>query len=228
MRTITAFLLFLLFCNSAVAQFAIVRDKDGYCNVRVQPSTNSKVSDRLANNEVVYCFEKENNWWSVDYGDDGEKHGYIYADRLQLLSELTALVPIDRKPTRLELRKDSLSITITTATFQKSKHKLHYFKDNPTLIEKIDGKLTWGTDGELPKQEYRQIIVKAGATTLNLPANALKNLYNPSLHDTEAFYNKDTDTLYIYAGNSDGAGAYEVLWIVRHGRYVKRLVYHAC
>ena len=50
--------------------------------------------------------------------------------------------------------------------------------------------------------------------TIYLPKEALKNLFEPNSYSTSAHYDEANDILYIDSLNSDGAGSYEVLWII--------------
>jgi hypothetical protein len=52
----------------------------------------------------------------------------------------------------------------------------------------------------------------------------LENLYEISLANTKAHYDKANDILYIQSMNSDGAGSYEVIWKIEKGIYKNRFI----
>jgi hypothetical protein len=75
-----------------------------------------------------------------------------------------------------------------------------------------------------PKTQYNSITVKMGNTLLELPSTAFDNLYQPTLYKTKAYYDAASHTLYIMSSNSDGAGAYEIVWEIEAGEYKNRFI----
>ena len=126
--------------------------------------------------------------------------------------------------TSVKLKMDSVEITLTQSMFEKGKHRFKYSKEAPDQIELIDNKQYWGTDGEMPSTQYDKIILRIGHRNISLPKRATVGLYEPSLYNAEAYFNKQNNTLYITTINSDGAGSYEVIWEVKNGIYMDRLV----
>ncbi|HHU95025.1 MAG TPA: SH3 domain-containing protein [Alcaligenaceae bacterium] len=61
---------------------AVIKDKDGYTNVRAQPNAKSAVIEKLFDNEPFYTFEQKGNWWQVCTPTG--QIGYMYHDRVQL------------------------------------------------------------------------------------------------------------------------------------------------
>ena len=61
---------------------AVIKDKDGYTNVRAQPNAKSAVIEKLFDNEPFYTFEQKGNWWQVCTPTG--QIGYMYHDRIQL------------------------------------------------------------------------------------------------------------------------------------------------
>ena len=214
----------LCFLNS-IGQFAIVNDKDSFLNVREDGLQNSKVIDKLQNRHLIYCFEDKGNWTNIDYTKKGkELNGYVYNDRLKLISKFPPLIKIKETETSITFKIDSIEITITQSRFEKKKHKYKYVKDYPTLIELIDNKKYWGMDGGMPTSQYEKIIIKNGTKIFTLPIMALEGLYQPNIYGAETNYDKANNTIYIQTMNSDGAGSYLVIWKVENGVYKDRLV----
>jgi hypothetical protein len=214
-----------LLSATASAQFAIIQDKDGYCNVRSAPKIGDNVKDKLNNGHVVYRFEVKGNWAHINY-TKGKKElsGNMYADRLKLVSDYTEIPMISETENIVTLKKDIIEIAVTQKKFNKNKYKLSYYKDSKEYIEFINGKQYWGTDGPMPKTAYKSIVVYMKGGQIILPPTATANLFEPSLYNTQAYYDKLNDILYIESMNSDGAGAYEVIWKIEKGIYKDRLI----
>lgn len=64
-------------------QFAIVKDPDGWVNVRELPSAHSKVLFKLDNKQGVNIVDKTESWCRIRTNDG--RFGYIYFDRLELI-----------------------------------------------------------------------------------------------------------------------------------------------
>jgi hypothetical protein len=206
-------------------QFAVVADKDGTVNVRAEGNSKSQIIDKLPNGQLIYCFDIKANWANIHYSKQGrELDGFVYIDRYKLVSDFSVIPIVTKGNSDVKLKKDSIEIKLTQSKFEKSKHKLKYFKQNPTYIELIDNKQYWGTDGEMPTTQFDQIILKIGQTNITLPKKATVGLYEPRLSNAEAHFDRKTNTIYIQTSNSDAAGYYEVIWKIQNGIYQDRLV----
>lgn len=224
MKMFICFFLLLSYSYS-FAQFAIVTDKDGSVNVRQDANANSKITCSLENGHLIYCLEHKGNWTNIDYTSKGkELNGYVYKDRYQLIDHFPAIPVITKNKTSVILKNDSIEITISQSQFENNKHHFTYNKDAPAQIELIDNKKYWGTDGEIPAIQFEKIIISIGTKKIILPKQALTGLYEPSIYSAAAFYDQQTNTLYLSIMNSDGAGAYEVVWKIENGVYKDRLI----
>lgn len=224
MKHLLFFILIVLAFHS-YGQFAVVPDKDGLVNVREKGAIESKIINSLNNGHLIYCFEKNGNWINIDYTiKSKELNGYIYKDRIKLISDYNAIPIVSQTNNSVKLLKDSIEIILTQGTFDKSKHKFKYSEENNNQIELIDNKKYWGTDGEIPKTQYKKITIRLGHTAIILPGKALENLFEPNLQSIEANFDSDKKIIYIQSMNSDGAGAYEVIWKIEKGVYKERFI----
>lgn len=222
MKIYFLFLIFL-FSNETFSQFAVIKDNDGYINVRTDASKGNNISDQLKNGFVVYCFEPEKNWINIDYSKKNKDlGGYIYKDRIKYLSEFTEIPLIKETTGKVIFEKDSLNISIQSKKFDAKTAKLNFSEGK--FLNKINGKRFWGTDGEVPKTTYKTITVSIGNKIIELPKNAFEDLFEPSLFNTRINYNANTNTLYISSSNSDGAGGYEIVWVIEKGQYKERKI----
>ena len=221
---------FLLFCQFVVAQvieggaFAVINDKDGYVNVRKEKSVHSKVLKKLDNNTLIFVLEYDKAYYGNWIYADNE--GYIYNDRVKWIHNFPQIARGIAKGNTIVFEGKEIQVILSTEKFDKSKHSFKYHKEYRDVIEKIDGKLFWGTDGNMPKREYKSIEVKIRGKQVPIPKSAYNDLYESSLYIefNSVHYDKDNDILYIVANNGDGAGSYMVCWQIEKGVYKGRKV----
>ena len=218
---------FLLSMSSAIAsaQFHFVNDKDGYTNIRIAGGTGEKIVDTLRNGHLVYGMERKGNWVNIDYSrKNKDLNGWIYADRIELVTDLPMFDKKSESQNQVVLQMASIRIIVSQQKFNRANYKLSYYKESPGNIEFINGKQYWGTDGEQPKMEYGPIQILFGKKKVTLPKLAVDNLFQPTLASLLANYDKENDILYIQSSNSDGAGYYEVIWKIERGVYKDRYI----
>ena len=219
---------FLLFCNVVSAQieggFAIINDKDGYVNARKEGNIHSKVIKKLNNNTLIYVYEydrtRDGSWIQTD------EDGYIYNDRVKWIEKLPKAAKGIEKKNTIHFSGKDIRVTLTSQKFDKRKHSFIYYKESHHSIEKIDGKPFWGTDGEMPREEYKNIQIYINGKQVSLPKSAYDDLYEPTFYteNNSVYYDKELDSYYIVATNSDGAGAYMVCWQIEKGIYKGRKI----
>ena len=223
-------LLFFLISNVVFAQvieggaFAVINDKDGYVNVRKEKSVHSKVLKKLDNNTLIFVLEYDKAYYGSWIYADNE--GYIYNDRVKWIEKLPKIAKGITKGNTIVFEGKEIQVTLSTEKFDKDKHSFKYHKEYRDVIEKIDGKPFWGTDGNMPKRQYKSIEVKIRGKQLSIPQSAYNDLYESYLYTefNSVHYDKDNDILYIVALNGDGAGAYMVCWQIEKGVYKGRKV----
>ena len=234
MNRIILFAVFILCSTGIFAQFAVVNDKDGYVIVRSSPKIEQdNIIDTLHNGRFIYVENMKNksaeNWIGIVVKDF--YYGYIDANNIKQISEYQHIEYISENENKLTFRDSNISVEIKIREFDKSKHKIKYYKKNVHLI---DEKIFFGTDGNLPKYEYEYINITMNETTYFLPNEATENLYEPNFNHfisnseyilfVSPFYDKENDILYIQSMNGDGAGGYTVVWKIEKGIYKERMV----
>ena len=223
-------LLFFLISNVVFAQaieggaFAVINDKDGYVNVRKEKSVHSKVLKKLDNNTLIFVLEYDKAYYGNWIYADNE--GYIYNDRVKWIHNFPQIAKGIAKGNTIVFEGKEIQVVLSTEKFDKSKHSFKYHKEYRDVIEKIDGEPFWGTDGNMPKREYKSIEVKIRGKQVPIPKSAYNDLYESSLYIefNSVHYDKDNDILYIVANNGDGAGSYMVCWQIEKGVYKGRKV----
>jgi hypothetical protein len=220
--TIFACILF----QTTFGQFGIISDKDGFVNVRNSPNISNNIIDTLTNGEIVFCLEAEGEWRPTDY-DLGRKNksGYIHNSRVKFIDEFEKISYDKLTDSTITFKKDSIILIITKTKFNPKNNELQYnkgdaSKNEMSWLEKINGKEIWGTDGNVPKNQYGQITLTLGKNKIYLP---IDNLFEPNLEYTTVNIDEKNNTIYISAMNSDGAGGYSVLWIIDNGKFKQRI-----
>ena len=225
-------ILFLLLTTNAFAQgpfgdYAVVKDKDGYVNIRAKESVKSKIVGTLKNNTLVYEFLDEefnpSNWVHID-------SGYVHKSRLKMISEFPSIGKGKEKETEnsITIAGKGISVTLTRQPFDKTKHKITKKKHKEYSEYIIDGKSAQGLDGGLflPEDHYKSITVTINGKNVSIPKSAYDDLYQVAMYtdNNAVYYDKEEDTIYIIAHNGSGAFSYEVCWQIVKGEYKTRII----
>ena len=229
-------ILFFLLTTNAFAQgpfgdYAVVKDKDGYVNIRAKENVKSKIVGTLPNNTLVYTLfdttEDETgeeiffNWIAVD-------KGYVHKSRLKMIGEFPSIGKGKEQGNSITIAGKGISVTITTQKFDKTKHKITKKKHKEYSEYIIDGKRAQGLDGDLflPEDHYKSIIVTINGKNVPIPKSAYDDLYEVAMYtdNNAVYYDKEEDTIYIIAHNGSGAFSYEVCWQIVKGEYKTRIV----
>lgn len=228
MKFISALVL-LLWGMQVQAQFVIVRDKDGYTNVRDGAGISKKVIGKLLDGMVAYIQETEGEWHHVEYYREHKMtNGYIHRSRVVPLDSFALIKVRQQNTSSVVFQQDSITVMFTTKPFVKEDHKIESkSEDGSTIIDKIDGKEFYGSDGGLPVWQYNTFTIQMGNRAVVVPDRAIRDLYNPNPELTSVHYDRKNDRLYIVASNSDGAGSYEMLLQFDRGAYTQRAIFYA-
>ena len=217
---------FLIFnFNFCFSQFGIINDLDGFANVRNSAEKENNISDKLENGFIVYCFEPEGNWINIDYKKNGkELNGYIYKNRIKYITDFQKIPLKSEIDGKVKLENENVKIEICETKFIKEKHKLKFLKNDKSILVKIDNSQIFGTDGNIPKNEYLNFEIIVNSQKIQLPKEAYINLFEPNLDYTLVNYDENNNRLFIQSMNSDGAGGYAVIWMFENGKYQDRFI----
>ena len=178
-------ILFFLLTTNAFAQgplgdYAVVKDKDGYVNIRAKESVKSKIVGTLPNNTLVYgFFDKEfnpTNWIEVD-------KGYVHQSRLKKIFDFRAIEGKVQGNSVVYDDKD-VKVTIAKQKFDKTKHKITKKEHKEYSEYIIDGKSAQGLDGDLflPEDHYKSITVTINGKNVSIPKSAYDDLYQVAMY----------------------------------------------
>jgi hypothetical protein len=233
MKTIIASIFFSCAYFFANAQsFAIINDKDGFVYVRKNKSINSPVVGKIYEDSIFGYNPDDKSDWLQIYKQDSKngfgKEGYVYKSRILPLSKFRAIKNIKSFKDSCVAKNDSLVVIVKSGSFNPKKHKLTYSKPVPnehvaSVLTEIDGKQFWGTDGDIPKKIITGVKIIKNGVPIIIPNNAFNDLYEPWLKSLQVYIGKN-NTIYIEMDNSDGAGAYSIIWIIKNNHYLKKYI----
>lgn len=223
----TFWLIVCCYTSQAFSQFAFISDKDGKANIRTTPALTDNIEDALDNGHLVYCMEFRGNWANIDYIKNGAStNGYVYRNRLVMIDNFEKIPTQIKQPQLITFKKDSIKITVSSKPFERSANRLFFSSEYPDIVELINGKLPFGTDGNIPGSAYHSIEVQTGNKLVTIPASAYDDLFEPTLDNTTVNYDSKLDTLFLQSMNGDGAGSYLVIWRFVNGKYKDRFIAH--
>ncbi|HWB26857.1 MAG TPA: hypothetical protein VG738_15345 [Chitinophagaceae bacterium] len=227
MKKLFVLLLSFISCYSVWAQLAVVNDSAGFVAVRENVDAKSKITDTLHNGRVVLSFDVHGKWLFADYSRHGKTlSGHIPALRVTFFNNMTKFSKSSVNDSTIILSFDSMKIIIATGKFEKNKSTIQYGKRD-VFVKSINGKFPYGTDGNLPRRQYKLINVHINGNSIAIDKNCWADLFEPSLALTNAFIDTSRKTIYLAAQNSDGAGTYTVVWEFKNGQYSNREVFLA-
>ncbi|MEO8884977.1 MAG: SH3 domain-containing protein [Mucilaginibacter sp.] len=221
MKHLSIFILFIGSTLISTAQsYGIINDKDGFVNVRKSPSINSPIVGKIYSDQLFgYDYDTADNSKWVDIFQQHENTGHLegYISRNKILP-LTALK-------KNKKNNDSLSVVIKSSAFNPQMHTLQYNKPRKNEradLVKIDGKAIWGQDGGIPKKEISSVKIIKNGTQITIPKTAYNDLYEPDFGSLNIYSNKNT--IYIEMENSDGAGWYTIIWVIKDNKFDYRYI----
>jgi hypothetical protein len=226
-----AFLVILcLTFSNTFGQFAIIKDREGFVNVRRTAIYENNIVDTLLNDQVIYLWGQVEDWFQIEYEKNNQSlGGYVHKSRIKPISDFDTIRRTHLSRDLVVFQEEPVKITMTKIPFEQKNKKVQYYAGDPsknitTYPVKINNKKIWGTFGNMPKTQYGKFQIEVSGNNIDLPYGEYDDLYEPNLSYTNAYYVKKTSCLYIVAHNSDGAGAYSVIWIIDKGKYFKRIV----
>jgi len=215
------------------SSYAIIKDTDGYVNVRATPNINSAIVGRISKYQIFLCEPNSTNWWKVEQIKYNRKteyflDGYLYKNRISLITDFESVKEESTLGNSYELRTSAFLIRLSKKKFNPKEHKLTYSKADPSQntasgLIKIDGKRFWGEDETIPKESISNLKIIHNNTSILVPDSAFKDLYEPRLNTISISAGPD-NTFYLLMTNSDGAGGYTVIWIFKDDRYYGRYI----
>lgn len=214
------FILVIFFVSGFLqAQIGIIQDPDGYTNVRSSASSNAPIIHKIHENEAFFYWEDDliagQDWitvyinkdpFTVGTMDESVMEGYVHKSRIRPIQSL----PMDTN--------HALIIQYQLQPFDTTGRIIDRSEG---MVTAIDGRWFWGTDGTLPYNYIQSAFYELNGTKHLIHPALLWDLYQCGNNFT--IYKND-DTWLAYQSNSDGAGYYEIVWIIDAQGIQQRLV----
>lgn len=212
----------------AQSNFGIIKDKDGYVNVREQGSTKSNIKGTIKNGEIVeitWADDGYDNWLSVGYDDKATFWGYVHMSRVQTLDKLPKIPFRSAEKNRLVFSNNGIEIEITFKQFDYNKEK-QYFSGEYDQFYK--GKEVFGikpTQDNPYVQVFETIKVTTQGKITNVPASEFESFFQVwNQADTySCYYEKNSDRIFIESPIGDGGESTIVLFVFEKGKYKKTI-----
>lgn len=219
------------FFLSAQVQLAIIKDKDGFTNIRKEPSASAKIIEKLPEGRPFRIHPDDdilskNNWKAIYFPSDKDNNiksfsrfddraeGFLYRDRIQLMDDLPQLKFKQLNNENVLLTGKNTSIQLTTAIFKKQNHRLE--KKNEQLF--IDGKIPAGYYEGMPEPVtlIKSILISVNGKKITFPPTALSGIFSPAIARAQAFTDNNGN-LYLSLPGGDGGESFQIVWTIKNG-----------
>ncbi|KAA9324991.1 hypothetical protein [Adhaeribacter soli] len=219
MKNLMIMLILFLLTVGAKAQVGIIQDDDGYTNVREKPNGQSSIIHKLYNNEAFWFDYEEgidiNEWIPICIPKNSFSFSSTQPDCISGFIHKSKLKPLDK-----------------LQTFKGADFKFEYviepFKLNNRIVDRynnavvaISGRPVWGTDGDFPKTQVKSVNASVKGKKIEIHRALYSDIYECT--NTFKVY-KNGDSFIVYQWNSDGAGAYQIVWVFSKDELKQRLV----
>ena len=221
MRTLFFSFLLMLSSLKSISQFAVINDADGYTNMRELPDSSSKVLYKIRQSEVFFyeSLKESNSDWVKVYCqknkyalsssiDDEYLSGYIHKSRLLPLENLK------------EYKGNDFTFTYDLEKFNLD-NKIIDYTDN-RVLNHINGRRIYGTDGNIPKVEVCDIKVIYLKKAIEISNIFFEDVFEC---DNSFTIKKDKQNFIVYQWNSDGAGGYFIAWVIGEYKLKQRFIF---
>jgi hypothetical protein len=220
MKIVLQIILTVLTVQISFGQVATIQDPDGWTNVRKAPDGKSEVIHKVYENEVFwYDFEptdKEQEWisiyipknnYSLGKSEPNFIVGFIHKSRLLKLEQLQGYSGND------------FQFDYQLSDFDTANRVID--KQDGKWVTAINGRPVWGTDGNFPKTQVDKVEVIIEGKEIEIHEVFYSDIYEC---DSGLSIYKNGDTYFVHQLNSDGAGAYEIVWVFDKNGLKQRLV----
>jgi len=215
MKNFLIIITILFFSNLNYGQIAVIKDNDGFTNVRKLPNGDSEIIYKLKDSEIFSYQESKSDWitvyisknkYQLECDDNDTFLGYIHKSRLYPIENLNVY-----SGTEFSFKYDLKEFTF--------ENKISDFDGK--WLTKINGRRLYGTDGNVPKIEVSGIDASINGKAIDIPNILYEDIFEC---DNEFTINKNKDDYIVHQWNSDGAGGYLIVWVLGNEKLKQRLI----
>lgn len=212
-------------------QFAIINDPDGYVNIRDEKIN---IIGKMHRNEVFVLSLTEDPIgrylpveWGLNSRNDASRVGYMHKSRIEYLYTLPLLNRHITSNSAI-FEKDNIKVVINIGTFDINDKRISKDPEYGYPLT-VNGCDVWGMDcfsAEYPDRntEIKSIECTIDGITTQFDKDDISGYLYPFLENSFVSIGDD-QTLYIAMSNGDGAGSYDLLWILKQGKITQKIVY---
>ncbi|MBL9152395.1 MAG: hypothetical protein JNK37_07920 [Verrucomicrobiales bacterium] len=207
--------------DSVLEQLRLVEDPDGHTNVRTAPQVSADVAGRIPSGSIVAVDPEPQGGFHRVYFDDASRTEprYMHGSRLKPVTGWNQIAPVGATG---RLLHRGFEARVSGGPFSPAEHKVTHTADGVALV---NGKVPWGQDGGVPRR-LLTLTVAIGGQPVALPLDVADNLYEPNVDSLVLLTPGDpAERALLLMVNSDGAGAYCVVWAFEKGAYRGRAVF---
>jgi hypothetical protein len=120
---------------------------------------------------------------------------------------------------RFEVRKGThrAALILKTKAFDPSKHRMRLKMFGELGLTMVDGRVALGAEGGTPSVEIESFRFILDGKEVRVPRRLYSDCFNPGT-DASRFvlkFGQDTQSVFVFMNGSDGAGVYDVVWVLR-------------
>lgn len=228
MKKLILLVSFCVFSTAAHADFAVIQDKDGFVNVRKEPDASATIAYKITNEPFYVLHKSKNGFYEIlSKNHNGLDESYfIHKSRVQFVKSFSKLTSsYNSTGDSTELKGFGYLINLSSKPFSKENHNMSFEKNDNFSLAALDGFTKfWGSDGAVPYMEYKVFDIKYLGQSISITNKIKGDLFNPTIKNSKAYFDKLTKKLYLILENGDGAGVYHVVFVIKEGVVIDRLV----
>jgi hypothetical protein len=78
----------------------------------------------------------------------------------------------------------------------------------------------------LPRTSFKSIVCKINNQDFSVQREQLNDIFEPSLDNSEVYFDSKTESLYLSMHNSDGAGGYVLAFVFQKNKKIQRCIFN--
>ncbi len=201
-------------------EVAIIQDPDAWTYVREAPDLKSEVIYTLHENKVFwydqYDLDQKKEWIPISILKNDYSLGCLQERFVMGFIHRSRILPLENIE---EYSGNDFSFEYELGNFDTTNKVIENY--NQSGIEAINGRTLWGTDGIFPNTQVNGIKVIMDGRRINIHEIFYADLFEC---DNDFSIHKNDDTYFVHQWNSDGAGAYEIVWVLDKNGLKQRIV----
>ena len=119
---------------------------------------------------------------------------------------------------RFEARsgRHTATLILKTKAFDPSRHRVGSKKVGELLVTTVDGRAALGTDGSVPNVEIESFRFILDGREVRVPRGLYSDCFDPGTDGRLVLkFGQDAESVFVFMHGSDGAGVYDVVWVLR-------------